>query len=434
MGNGHLDNNRKFLFLIMTFAFISVLGPISVINVTATTHNEISSDYLGDDQEEKDPHGLYKLNTNSCATCHSTHRGESDKLLKQQSQEMACYLCHDGRGSKYDAKNGKYTNPDTSEVLDSVAGGFIGVDSSHEVETSKEAQGGAGVPIQMVCSSCHNPHGSTNHRDIQTTVNNKTEIVVEASVSISPFTNKEVVSYRSGITAFCLSCHADYVKDYQENVDNSPRIYRHPVEALLTGGLRVNDQPNLPKSLTFNSSLFTTLPTQGVPSGAYPNPNSKVFSTGGSLTSGTYYYLVTAGNELGESHQGYIKKMSVTEDNSRITLEWDEISNATSYYVYRAKRNTAEPTLSDFKLIANTLEQKNKFVFNNDKNTILFSDVFLSLGTKSPPAINSQGADSSKMVCITCHYAHGAPKNDISSKSNLKRKNNSGVCQDCHKK
>jgi predicted CXXCH cytochrome family protein len=649
---------RMLSFIVITSFF---LFPAVEINAShETTHlkdvrsiNNSSEPALpGPSRIEANPHGLFTSNTNTCAKCHSVHRGRSAKILLEQTQEQTCYLCHDGRGSKYDVKNGKYFDEETGIVLDSVSGGFNGFNSSHDIESSHQAPGGNGSQIQVVCTSCHNPHGSANHRNLQTTVNGKTGIEVKASVAISPLSHKEVISYESGISTFCISCHEDYNTYYQENQVNDNRHYRHPIETLLTGGKARIESASVPKPLTFIPTLFTSLPTQGVPSGAYPNPNTSVvnsatltavisgggtFATGdyyyvvtkkmkdgkesvigyktlssvpeaskitlnwqadttansyivyrakklatnrftpitkvmvapgvtsfidsggkinnastvkgtagslgenksyqyyilaksggvtinesgiipavlasgemsttikweqtagaeqyelyrsdsdgsggqlpfkllsiiqakdqngnpiansdqfldngyiplkpnpdsmtitenGTLGIGTYYYIVTAVNSLGESHQGYKKKVRVANTGSSVILEWGSITNAYGYKVYRAISFSGEPDVGDFKLIAASGTDGKSFVFKEDANEgyILFTDINLPSGIETPPNINSQGVNAAKVVCISCHYAHGTKKTDSNTgNSHLKRMDNSGVCQNCHKK
>ncbi|MGJ7919340.1 cytochrome c3 family protein [Neobacillus sp. LXY-4] len=393
------------------------------------------------------PHYIFQNNTNMCSKCHSTHRGKSAKLLNEQSQEQTCYLCHDGRGSKYDAKNGKVVDPVSGTITESVSGPFNGASSAHDVESSHAAEGGSGVSIQMVCTTCHNPHGSSNHRNLQTTVNGKSGIIVEASVSVSPYSNKEVVSYKSGITNFCISCHEDYLTYYNENPVNEEGHYRHPINTWLTGGKTRDINAYVPNPLTFSPTLFTTLPTEGVPSGAYPLPSSKVIQDGsGSMAIGVYYYIVTAVNSLGESHQGYIKKVNVTSDltNSSVVLEWAGITNATGYKIYRATKPTqGEPSLTDYKLVATTEADREKFVYtaNEEEGTFVFKDINYQVGQGTPPDINSQvnpldNTDvTAQVVCITCHFAHGTSKTINSTESTkLIRKDNAGVCQNCHKR
>lgn len=97
-----------------------------VTQVCATCHN-------------KGPHAQWKGSQHesrnvSCATCHSVHRPKSAKAqLKQVDQQQQCMTCHRDKVAKLDR-------------------------SGH-------------MPVRegkMECSSCHNPHGSTNVRLLKT--------------------------------------------------------------------------------------------------------------------------------------------------------------------------------------------------------------------------------------------------------------------------
>ncbi|MDF2608014.1 MAG: doubled protein [Bacillales bacterium] len=430
--------------------------------------------------QRSNPHAAFKENTNACAHCHSTHMGKSANLLRESTRKDLCFSCHDGRGSKYDSKGGLYYSS-AGTVVESLAGGFntsAGFTSTHMIEDNNIAPGGTQDQIMLVCTSCHNPHGTGNYRNLATEINgvtigNHNKKLADARDGIfvaskldpktnlyqpdireNSFTKAEVVSYGGGFDKFCSTCHKDYVFYHYEGTDmNDPTKYRHPVGALLTGGSRTTttDPQEMPLSYTYPTSLFTTLPTEGVPSGVYPLPKSSVSTTGGTLgVTGTnkYWYIITGVNMLGESHQGYIKGISVTgaTATNTVNLVYPSISNALSYKVYRAGPSATEPSRTDFGLIASTTTATASFTYDPIKREYTFKDIgsVSPDTTKNPPAINKQepldatsqiGINAPKIMCLTCHFSHGTKSHDYyTGESKLKRKNSMGVCQDCHKK
>lgn len=418
-----------FCLLITAFQAPSSKAEISQTKLTPT----------GPVTATENPHGSYMDNTNKCIQCHSTHNAKAEKLLVASTNRDTCFLCHDGRGSNYDVKNGKTYDPASGTITDSVAGGFnplAGFTSNHMIEAANSPAGGTGQTTTLVCTSCHNPHGTTNHVDLRTEVNGKSGIVVETttpqfgSPTISPFSHKEVFSYKSGtkdadgnptsgMSQFCSACHNDYVYTNTEGNSYDKTQHRHP------DGVMLKD------------SQFTTLPMEGVPSGAYPNPKT-THTAGGSLTAGDYYYIITTSNDLGESKQGFVKKMTVLS-GEKVTLVWDNVTNATTYSIYRAGPAAAQPTaLTDFILLADSDTNKTLFTFTDNDNggSFSFTDsgALTPSATTHPPDINSQTSPA-KVFCLTCHYAHGTKTVDVSTgQSKLKRMDNMGVCENCHKK
>ncbi|QOY36244.1 cytochrome c3 family protein [Anaerobacillus isosaccharinicus] len=414
---------NKYLYLLVFSFFYFIFTPV--------VEGSSNRDY-------ENPHSEYTNNTNVCSLCHSTHRAKAEKLLVATTVRDTCYMCHDGRGSKYDVKNGK-TDYQISEFesikIDSLGGGFnpaAGFTSSHSIEEMNAPKGGAGESIFLTCTSCHNPHGSDNYRIINNVINGKEGIVVKGSITRSFFTNREIPSYESGISNMCSACHNDYqyTNSQPEVIDKTQ--HRHPINVGLDSKGEIR---------------FTTLPTEGAPSGAYPNPNTSTLAGGGTLFSGAnnYYYIITASNittniidgekveELQESHQGYIKRVNVPV-TGRVILKWEYINNAVHYSVYRAGPLANQPTaLESYSLVARSSTDTNRHRFQLENEIFTFVDdgSVLEASTVRPPAPNSQ----SKVTCITCHFAHGTKKLDAyTGESHLRRLDNMGVCQECHKK
>ena len=145
-----------------------------------------------------DLHGGFGNNTNSCASCHSTHNGTNDKLVSgpmgNDPTGALCMSCHDG-------SNGPIT--DSYNASDEHY-------KSHEV--SKEEG--------YSCASCHNPHTNWTVDDPSTTNFN------EANPNkIKDHTNNSYKKSLGMTTDFtlCIRCHdgnkASNIKQYYEDQD-----------------------------------------------------------------------------------------------------------------------------------------------------------------------------------------------------------------------
>lgn len=360
------------------------------------------------------PHGKYSTATEMCGRCHSLHRSPGLRLLRASTVEDTCLLCHDGTQSNYNVRKGTFFNG-VIEVA-SPAGGFdpaYGYTTTHLVGQTNFIPGNNSNLFLLKCTSCHNPHGTDNHRNLQTRVNGVTGIRVIAQIAgperaLPTASGREVVSYQSGIVDFCTACHVDF-KEYMSS-DSFGGIdrWRHRVNVPLTGGY----------SISFpEPGLLTTLPTQGVPAGVRIQTASL---TAGALN-GTYNYLVTAFNALGESTRGNIVQVETV--NNGVYLAWAPISNAVGYRVYRAAGSGVPEQIpvSQFVYLAEV---------GDDRTT------FTDDGSLTPePSRNPPVTAEARVVCLTCHFAHGARTVDsFSGYGYLRRLNNMGVCQNCHQK
>ncbi len=134
------------------------------------------------------PHGGYTLTTSACAGCHRAHTAIAPYLLKADDEFALCTSCHGGNVTT-DVLHGVQTgatklNGDPKPLN---GGGFVEtaggvpVTSRHNIDglpgsgglTAWGSQNGDGTPVADVgvgvqgdleCTSCHNPHGSTNYR------------------------------------------------------------------------------------------------------------------------------------------------------------------------------------------------------------------------------------------------------------------------------
>ncbi len=117
-------------------------------------------------------HGEYQENTNSCASCHQTHTGASDKLLFKNGVYNTCTACHDGTLGFYNV-----FTPSTAGTFSGTVAGNASVHMANGTMEVKAAPGGNRTGTQadgttemenwvgeFTCASCHSPHGSYSDR------------------------------------------------------------------------------------------------------------------------------------------------------------------------------------------------------------------------------------------------------------------------------
>jgi len=202
------------------------------------------------------PHGGYNALTDACAGCHRAHSAPAARLLIADDPAL-CLSCHGaaGMGANTNVERGLYDNSwaaSTSLGLGTLndplhGGGFISWQwnysdtATYTNVTSVHNQSGAFDPTNAVgswglltttgtitgtrgvrgaaisggfrCTACHNPHGSTNWRILNTTINGMT-VTVRSQGNITDevgirYTGLDV-KYGTGISSFCAACHPAY--------------------------------------------------------------------------------------------------------------------------------------------------------------------------------------------------------------------------------
>ncbi|HXH40472.1 MAG TPA: cytochrome c3 family protein [Thermoanaerobaculia bacterium] len=178
-----------------------------------------------------------------CSDCHTQHNSENGQpmrtdnnptpaplLLRRGTPLELCLSCHDG------------SNPAAPDVIAPVsyvsepAGGAFpdaggqpvdpAMSYGHHLNTpSPVIPPGGTLPMVLVCTTCHDPHGNTNYRNLRTdpTKTNGAPLVVVASQPVvadgsnpsQVYVSSNIV-YKSGISAWCSRCHGT---PYPHSVD-----------------------------------------------------------------------------------------------------------------------------------------------------------------------------------------------------------------------
>jgi hypothetical protein len=195
-----------------------------------------------------------------CADCHTIHYSEGGmlpmgaegggpfpRLLLASTTNALCLTCHDG------------TDPDAPDVVypvtytsDSTGGYFanfggIASDNAHNLGMpSGETPPGSSDSFILSCASCHNPHGTSNYRNLlpnPTGSGNGTDVNVMVSQTKSadgPGGNSPAdvyvpsnIVYRSGMGDWCNDCHPNF---HGASETGAPEPwFRHPQDATIYG-------------------------------------------------------------------------------------------------------------------------------------------------------------------------------------------------------
>lgn len=215
-------------------------------------------------------HGNYTLDTDACAGCHRAHTSVSSltwskadgteggsALLVSNATKMYqfCYACHDstGQGADTNVQDGIYEGTLYGSQNTTLNGGgfdYIGdnrgntMTSRHYIDAGWIAFGGGlegqrstgatgndpigGPQIEMSCTSCHDPHGSSNYRSLNDKVFGNTVggYVGGINATYSPTPDPYVLSTEYNYPVGGFSLHTGY-PTYKPNF-TTPRYAKGP--------------------------------------------------------------------------------------------------------------------------------------------------------------------------------------------------------------
>lgn len=264
-------------------------------------------------------HDLEK-NRQPCADCHIQHYsgpsanvdpgGPFPQLIVRATTNKLCLFCHDG------------SVPSAPDVLEPVgmyagsgdehsgAGSFAnsgGVDNpnGHDLGLAKPTPFGSQPNATLSCASCHDPHGTTNHRNVLGAPAGGAGVAVEvgrdvfreappgdppsAAASAAAYRESNE-GYKAGTSRWCVQCHDALAP----HVGGTARIESHHlVDVPINGTGFVTDPAHWVAGTGSGFGAATGDEVEGVPRlrfqvpSATDFPSSKIVSPGNHVTCGS---------------------------------------------------------------------------------------------------------------------------------------------------
>jgi len=165
-----------------------------------------------------------------CSDCHTQHNSENGQpmrtdnnpapapmlLLRGTTIEL-CVSCHDG------------SNPNAPDVISptsstTAAGAFPNSGGTptnrahHLASTTPEVPPGGTLAMTLTCTTCHDPHGNDNYRNLRpdptrTSLTPVSVITVQTAhadgTNPGPVYAPSNVIYKSGVSKWCAQCHGE---------------------------------------------------------------------------------------------------------------------------------------------------------------------------------------------------------------------------------
>ena len=227
-----------------------------------------------------------------CSDCHTMHnsanglpmRYDNDpnpapRLLRHATTLSLCLFCHDG------------TNLASPDVVAPVSytsnpnGGFFPMQYSQQTGTAHVLGSpnpltppGGTQAMTVVCTTCHDPHGSPNYRNLRTDPAGKGgSVAVMAKQTVLPDGSNPAqvyvpgnVTYKSGISDWCGSCHGQFHGRSSSQEGTGSPWFRHPQDQAISSG-RHADFPS------WSGTVVNRVPVQNPNDDVVPSTDDQVF-------------------------------------------------------------------------------------------------------------------------------------------------------------
>jgi predicted CXXCH cytochrome family protein len=165
-----------------------------------------------------------------CSDCHTQHNSENGApmrtdnnpnaaplLLRRGTPLELCLSCHDGSNPfapDVVSPVGYITDPAAGAFPNS--GGVPTTMAHHLNNPTAEVPPGGTIAMVLNCTTCHDPHGNANYRNLRPDPTQTAQPPVTVSVSQTTIANgtnpasvyvPSNIIYKSGVSAWCIKCH-----------------------------------------------------------------------------------------------------------------------------------------------------------------------------------------------------------------------------------
>jgi predicted CXXCH cytochrome family protein len=358
-------------------------------------------------------HGEYQNNTNSCASCHQTHTASGKKLLFKNGTYNTCAACHDGTLGFYNVYQA--SNAGTFGGNPAKAIGNASVHMATGTMKISAAPGGNRTSTDasswgkdFTCASCHSPHGSYSDRLLHYNPNN-----VGNRLATDGGLKKENLTVSKDVYGkYTATAPGPWLYGY---TFGSPKIYwtQIRVKNAATGVFEYK-YPGDPKK-SWNDVLKVNY--RG---GYFTDPN------------GLLNTVAIADIQM-DVAPATIVKFDLTQDTT--------ITIAPVFKVNGYKSGTSAYCAACHTDYNATSAQTETGTFSK----AFRHRVVQGLKAGMIGETNAAGTPNATMVCLSCHFAHGADNTiqkdardvantsiDVNASSALKRYVNMAVCWKCH--
>lgn len=260
-----------------------------------------------------------------CSDCHTMHFSEAGaaptrseaggpwpRLLLYSTVNKLCLSCHDG------------TDTTAPDILDPVtmysgsgdehsAGGFFensgGTSSSrsHDLDvTASTVPLSSMTNVTLSCASCHDPHGTTNYRNLKaqpgagtgTTVVKDTDVFENVAPADPPTESGSInaykesnIGYRSNMVSWCAECHDSLASNTTASAP--AHFQRHPSNVPIDGAGYHTEPTHWTGGTGLGFGTTTGDGTEGVPRVRFQVPTATSYVTATTVASSNEVFCPT---------------------------------------------------------------------------------------------------------------------------------------------